>query len=89
MSVICPACHGHNRDSARCCTTCGAELTIACPQCQARNKPAARFCAQCGHSLVAQILSSQQAPEPVYAGKHDQTRSRFTLGSNTLCCPSR
>ena len=65
MSVICPACHGDNRDSARCCTTCGAELTIACPQCQARNKPAARFCAQCGHSLVAQILSSQQAPEPV------------------------
>ena len=65
MSVICPACHGDNRDSARCCTTCGAELTTACPQCQARNKPAARFCAQCGHSLVAQILSSQQAPEPV------------------------
>ena len=65
MSVICPACHGHNRDSARCCTTCGAELTIACPQCQARNKSAARFCSQCGHSLVTQTLSSEAVPKPV------------------------
>ena len=65
MSVICPACHGHNRDSARCCTTCGAELTIACPQCQARNKSAARFCSQCGHSLVTQTVSSEAVPKPV------------------------
>lgn len=79
MSVPCPVCQHDNRDTARCCTACGAPLGRACPQCDARNTAGARFCVQCGQALQeppavtpttpsAPVPASEQGAEPTLQG---------------------
>ena len=62
MSVTCHACQTTNRDTARCCTTCGAALALSCPQCAASNKIGARFCVQCGHRFEAPADGVEPVP---------------------------
>src|SRR5215218_1146866 len=49
----CPNCSAENRDSARFCGECGAELALACPACGAPNEPGRKSCDQCGAPLAA------------------------------------
>jgi class 3 adenylate cyclase/tetratricopeptide (TPR) repeat protein len=60
----CPNCSAENRDSARFCGECGAELALACPACGAPNEPGRKFCDQCGAPLAAGARPPV-APEPV------------------------
>ncbi|WP_461466162.1 zinc ribbon domain-containing protein [Melaminivora sp.] len=65
MSVSCHVCSSDNREGARCCTVCGADLASICPQCQGRNKLAARFCVQCGAGLQPPAQPEEPAPAPI------------------------
>jgi class 3 adenylate cyclase len=53
-SVKCPACGFENRQGARFCGSCGADLTVrACPACGAENPVDHQFCDRCGAALDA------------------------------------
>ncbi len=47
----CPSCQHENREDAKFCDQCAAELGSICPSCQAENDPGARFCRQCREQL--------------------------------------
>lgn len=49
----CPKCQHKNRETARFCEECGAQLPAHCPACHAAVSPSANFCDACGHSLPA------------------------------------
>jgi class 3 adenylate cyclase/tetratricopeptide (TPR) repeat protein len=48
MGTQCPRCQFENRDEARFCLECGAELLLACPQCGRALPARAKFCDECG-----------------------------------------
>src|SRR3954453_2955578 len=47
----CPSCAADNRERARFCMSCGAELSPRCPECGADNPVGAKFCMECGTGL--------------------------------------
>jgi class 3 adenylate cyclase len=48
----CSKCGADNRDTAKFCDECGAQLAPRCPSCGESNRPDARFCDSCGATLV-------------------------------------
>ena len=67
--MLCPSCAAENRDDARFCDRCAAELGSVCGSCQTRNDPGARFCRQCREPLgsaesAAQPLPRTPSPQP-------------------------
>ena len=54
----CPRCNAANREGARYCGTCGAELAAACPKCKAGLPPDARFCDACGAPVSARAAAA-------------------------------
>ncbi len=48
----CSKCGADNRDTAKFCDECGAQLPPRCPSCGGLNRPNARFCDSCGAALV-------------------------------------
>ena len=48
----CSKCGADNRDTAKFCDECGAQLAPRCPSCGESNRPDARFCDSCGTTLV-------------------------------------
>ena len=49
----CPKCQFDNREGAKFCEECGAELGRKCPRCSAEVGLRAKFCADCGYELAA------------------------------------
>ncbi len=48
----CPQCSTPNRDDARFCAICGAELAVnQCPKCHAVVSTSTKFCPSCGYNL--------------------------------------
>src|SRR5215472_15128409 len=48
----CANCDTDNRDAAKFCDKCGAQLSPRCPSCGAQNRPDARFCDSCGAAFA-------------------------------------
>ncbi len=69
-TIPCPSCGHANREAAKFCDGCGAELARACPSCGTSLRPAARFCDGCG----SQVSAAATAPAPreprTYTPKH-------------------
>jgi class 3 adenylate cyclase/tetratricopeptide (TPR) repeat protein len=73
--VLCGGCGTENREGARFCGKCGAELraTLVCPDCREENPAGQRFCDACGHPLnggtpAGEGGRSQRGPSPPVAG---------------------
>ena len=49
----CSKCGADNRETARFCDGCGAQLLAQCPSCGALARAGARFCDSCGAALLA------------------------------------
>jgi len=61
------SCGGENRDGARFCSGCGAELGVACPSCGAKLAAGAAFCDNCGASVTAAATPGATKPTPTPA----------------------
>jgi len=48
----CAKCQHENREGAKFCRKCGAELELVCPRCQHHNEPDSLFCDECGTGLA-------------------------------------
>ena len=47
----CAKCDTENRETAKFCDKCGAQLSRKCASCGAENRPDAKFCDACGAAL--------------------------------------
>ena len=47
----CPTCEFENREGAKFCGNCRAELSLVCPHCKSDNPPENKFCDECGQDL--------------------------------------
>jgi class 3 adenylate cyclase/tetratricopeptide (TPR) repeat protein len=47
----CPECQFENREGAKFCKKCGAELELVCPKCSYPLTPDSLFCDECGYNL--------------------------------------
>ena len=52
MTTVCAGCGHANRDGARFCLECGAELPLACASCGAALPAGAHFCDACGAAVA-------------------------------------
>jgi class 3 adenylate cyclase len=59
MPVTCVACGYANREGARFCAGCGAELSVICASCGASLAEGARFCDACGAEVAASRAPSE------------------------------
>src|SRR4051812_40841532 len=69
--LVCPACRTKNREEARFCKSCGAELVPACPACGTAHEPDQSFCDSCGAELdgaTGDTASLATTPPPAPAG---------------------
>ena len=65
----CPKCQFENREGAKFCKKCGAELAITCPQCDTPLTPDSLFCDECGLDL----LKPAKAPTVNYSEPQSYT----------------
>jgi class 3 adenylate cyclase/predicted ATPase len=49
----CANCGADNRETAKFCDGCGAQLALRCPSCGTANRSGAKFCDSCGNALAA------------------------------------
>jgi hypothetical protein len=49
----CSKCGADNRETARFCDGCGAQMLAQCPSCGTLTRAGARFCDSCGAALIA------------------------------------
>ena len=49
----CANCGADNRETAKFCDGCGAQLALRCPSCRTANRSGAKFCDSCGNALAA------------------------------------
>ena len=47
----CPKCQFENRDGAKFCKDCGANLELACLECGTTYELGSKFCDECGFDL--------------------------------------
>jgi class 3 adenylate cyclase len=60
----CFQCGVDNRQAAKFCDGCGAQLPLQCPSCGTLTRVAARFCDACGALLAASGSGTPPPPEP-------------------------
>jgi len=48
----CPKCNHNNREEAKFCEECGANLQSICPMCGSELRPQAKFCDNCGTRIA-------------------------------------
>ena len=65
----CPKCQFDNREGAKFCKKCGAELVHNCPQCNTSYTPDSLFCDECGFDL----LKPAEAPTVNYSEPQSYT----------------
>jgi class 3 adenylate cyclase len=63
----CPKCQFENREGAKFCKKCGAELELKCPSCGSRYQTDSIFCDECGYDL--------QTPKEAPPLDYDQPQS--------------
>ena len=68
----CPKCQFENREGARFCKECGAQLELSCPKCDALITPDSKFCDRCGYDLSTPAI----AP-PVHYSEPQSYTPRF------------
>jgi class 3 adenylate cyclase/tetratricopeptide (TPR) repeat protein len=61
----CSECGADNRDAARFCDGCGAQLTVQCPSCGTLARTGARFCDSCGAALLAATSATPADNKPL------------------------
>ena len=71
----CPGCGHENREGARFCAGCGADLMRRCPSCGAEAPEASRFCDACGKPLTA----AATAPAPIAPATDTSERRQLTV----------
>src|SRR5215469_14708650 len=59
----CRKCGAENREGARFCDKCGANLSPKCPSCGAENRTDAKFCDSCGSALGVSTSTAAAKPE--------------------------
>jgi chemotaxis protein MotB len=69
----CSKCQEENREDAKFCKECGAELEFACSQCGAVHQLKSKFCDECGYQLDQKIKADKPAPS------HDVERKHITV----------
>jgi len=69
MKMKCPKCQFDNREGAKFCKKCGAELVHTCPQCNTSYTPDSLFCDECGFDL----LKPAEAPPVNYSEPQSYT----------------
>ena len=62
--MLCVSCGGDNREGARFCSGCGAELGLACSSCGAKLTAGAAFCDNCGASVTPAATTGATKPTP-------------------------
>lgn len=58
----CPNCQFDNRDGAKYCKECGANLEIACSSCGTVYEIGSKFCDECGYTLVHESPINKTKP---------------------------
>ena len=59
----CSKCGAENREGARFCDKCGANLSLKCPSCGAENRTDANFCDSCGAALSGTTSTAAKADQ--------------------------
>ena len=59
----CPKCQFENREGAKFCGNCRAELSQVCPHCKSKNSPDNQFCDECGQELGEVTKKEKSVPE--------------------------
>jgi class 3 adenylate cyclase/tetratricopeptide (TPR) repeat protein len=54
----CPKCQFDNREGAKFCKECGADLEVACPECGTVYELGSKFCDECGQDLRKSVKTS-------------------------------
>ncbi|MGD2127627.1 MAG: adenylate/guanylate cyclase domain-containing protein, partial [Desulfobacteraceae bacterium] len=66
----CPKCRFENREGAKFCGKCRAELLLVCSQCNSENPPDNVFCDECGQRLGEAAEAETVLPEAEGERKH-------------------
>jgi class 3 adenylate cyclase len=61
----CSKCGAENREGARFCDKCGANLSLKCPSCGAENRTDAKFCNSCGAALSGIGSTGEAKPDQI------------------------
>jgi hypothetical protein len=72
----CPKCQFENREGARFCKECGANLELACAGCGAVYEMGSKFCDECGLSLVQE--SQIEKPDSTTDGERKHVTVLFS-----------
>ena len=79
----CPECQVENRDEAKFCKKCGAELILVCPACGHKYERDCSFCDECGQILCA---PSQSEPSTKTTIQQEDIDSTFDE-KDRVCTP--
>jgi class 3 adenylate cyclase len=60
----CANCGADNRETAKFCDGCGAQLAVKCPSCGTANRSSAKFCDSCGTGLATASSLTVAATSP-------------------------
>ena len=66
----CPKCRFENRESAKFCKECGANLETTCLKCGTVYEPGSKFCDKCGYQLDREFKADKPVPGGSGERKH-------------------
>jgi class 3 adenylate cyclase/tetratricopeptide (TPR) repeat protein len=66
----CPKCQFENREGAKFCKDCGANLELACSDCGTVYELGSKFCDECGYRLDQEIETEKPEPKSEGERKH-------------------
>jgi class 3 adenylate cyclase/tetratricopeptide (TPR) repeat protein len=64
----CPKCQFENRENAKFCKECGADLIVPCSQCGTVYELGSKFCDECGYKLSQEI----EAADPEFSSEGER-----------------
>src|SRR5215471_9219408 len=80
----CSKCGADNRETARFCDGCGAQLVAQCPSCGAVARAGARFCDSCGAALLAAVPVTGADSTPLMTPAAGERRHLTVLFSDLV-----
>ena len=76
----CPVCAAENRQTAKFCNECGAELSLRCPACGTGHGVGQKSCEECArHSVRRRPPSPRRSRTPLYTAERDELRVASVL----------